>query len=272
MKIGIFDSGIGGLSVLQEAYHQLSGQEYIFYADTDHVPYGNKEPEEILGYCRNTAAFLIEQGVSAILIACNTATSVAVRQLRQELELPIIGMEPAVKPAVEQTEEKRVLVMATPVTLRETKLKNLIERVDEHHRVDLLAMPELVRFAESEQFDSPELHAYLEAQFSKVHPEEYSALVMGCTHFNYFKDLYRNYFPDYTAFVDGNAGTIRHLMRKLDLPAEAAEAQDTRIHFNDPEELLQHTTYYMSGRRVQEKEMLDHFLRLHNRLEEMRQF
>ena len=260
------------MSVLREILKILPREKYVYYADNAFCPYGEKSPEFIRQRGRIITDYLLGRGADIIVIACNTATSVAVRQLRQELELPIIGMEPAVKPAVEQTEEKRVLVMATPVTLRETKLKNLIERVDEHHRVDLLAMPELVRFAESEQFDSPELHAYLEAQFSKVHPEEYSALVMGCTHFNYFKDLYRNYFPDYTAFVDGNVGTIRHLMRKLDLPAEAAEAQDIRIHFNDPEELLQHTTYYMSGRRVQEKEMLEHFLRLHNRLEEMRQF
>ena len=268
MKIGIFDSGIGGLSVLQEAYHQLSGQEYIFYADTDHVPYGNKEPEEILGYCRNTAAFLIEQGVSAILIACNTATSVAVRQLRQELELPIIGMEPAVKPAVEQTEEKRVLVMATPVTLRETKLKNLIERVDEHHRVDLLAMPELVRFAEREEFSGENVTSYLAGQFASFHVEDYGALVLGCTHFNYFKNLYHDYFPETTHLMDGNVGTVRRLADQLGILT--TEENEREVRFRDIRELTRATTYYSSGRKVAEPEILEHFLRLHNRLEEMR--
>ncbi len=271
MKIGIFDSGIGGLSVLHEAYHRIKGQEFIFYADTDHVPYGTKEPEVILEYVRGCAAFLMKQGVDAIVIACNTATSVAVRQLRQELEIPIIGMEPAVKPAVEHTDDKRVLVMATPVTLREAKLKTLIERVDEHHRVDLLAMPELVRFAESEQFGSAELKAYLETQFSKVHPEEYSALVMGCTHFNYFKDLYREFFPADTIFIDGNLGTIRYLMKQLGLPREEGEEEE-EIRFTATDQLLEHTTYFMSGRPVQAEEELQHLLRLHNRLEEMRKF
>ena len=267
MRIGIFDSGIGGLSVLHEAYHRLPEQEYIFYADTDHVPYGKRDPKEIVGYVRDSANFLKEQGVDAIVIACNTATSVAVRILRQEMDLPIVGMEPAVKPAVEQTDQRRVLVMATPVTLRESKLKSLIERVDEHHRVDLLPMPELVRFAETEQFDTEELREYLKAQFGTIHPEEYSALVLGCTHFNYFKDLYRGFFPEDTALLDGNDGTIRYLAHLLSL-----ETRDDvgGLHFDPAEELPSHTTFYMSGSKVTDPGTLGHFLRLLNRLEEMR--
>ncbi len=267
MRIGIFDSGIGGLSVLHEAYHRLPDQEYIFYADTDHVPYGERDPKEILGYVRETAQFLMEQGVDAIVIACNTATSVAVRILRQELSLPIIGMEPAVKPAVEHTDQRRVLVMATPVTLREAKLKSLIARVDGQHRVDLLPMPELVRFAEAEQFDTPELKEYLTKQFSTIRPEEYSALVLGCTHFNYFKNLYRRFFPEDTALVDGNDGTVRYLahLLSLDIRDELGE-----VHFETTDQLLEHTAYYTSGKSVTDQETLEHFLRLHNRLEEMR--
>lgn len=106
MKIGFFDSGIGGLSVLHEAYHMLPGVEFIFYADTDHVPYGKKTAEEILGYARESTSFLVKCGVDAIVIACNTAKSVAVETLRKEYSLPIVSMEPAVKPAVEKSKEK----------------------------------------------------------------------------------------------------------------------------------------------------------------------
>ena len=150
MKIGIFDSGIGGVSVLNEAFHRLPDQDYIFYADVDHVPYGIKSSEQIIEYTDSITAFLIEQGVDAILIACNTATAVAADYLRSKYPVPIIGMEPAVKPAVEEAKEGRVLVMATPVTIRENKLHTLLERVDTQHRVDLLPMPGLVRFAEDE--------------------------------------------------------------------------------------------------------------------------
>ena len=96
MKIGIFDSGIGGLSVLHEAYHQLPGQEFMFYADTDHVPYGLKTPEQIMGYAEEITEFLLQRGAQAIVIACNTATSVAVKELRKNYDIPILGMEPAV--------------------------------------------------------------------------------------------------------------------------------------------------------------------------------
>ena len=295
MKIGIFDSGIGGLSVLQEAYHQLPDQNYIFYADTDHVPYGKREPSEIMEYSRQCAYFLLEQGVDAIVIACNTATSVAVQQLREEISLPIISMEPAVKPAVElvkpaaeqvewaaehkpdatagaealhHVDAHRVLVMATPVALREVRVRNLIERVDEDHLVDLLPMPELVRFAEAEQFDAPELMEYLAKQFGEVHPEEYSALVLGCTHFNYFKDKYRLFFPENTALIDGNFGTVRHLAHRLGIPRQ--NVPNGEVVFEDIAALTARTTYYTSGRLVEDTDMLEHFRRLHNRLEKMR--
>ena len=112
MKIGIFDSGIGGLSVLHEAYHLLPKQEFIFYADTENVPYGTKTPEQIVGYATKIADFLIEKGAGAIVVACNTATSVAIKELRKNYNIPILGMEPAVKPAVEGTEGKRIMVIA----------------------------------------------------------------------------------------------------------------------------------------------------------------
>ena len=279
MRIGIFDSGIGGLSVLHEAYHQLPDQDYIFYADTDHVPYGKRDPKEIMEYSRECARFLLEQGVDAIVIACNTATSVAVKQLREEITLPIISMEPAVKPAVEYAEKiaaecapgtaaRRVLVMATPVALKEERVRTLIQRVDGDHRVDLLPMPELVRFAEDEQFDSPALTDYLTEQFSTVHPEDYVALVLGCTHFNYFKDRYRMFFSQDTALIDGNFGTVRHLAHRLGIPRQ--DVPNGTVIFEDKATLLARTTYFTSGRPVTDDEMLEHFRRLHNRLENMR--
>ena len=268
MKIGFFDSGIGGLSVLHEACHRLPGEEYIFYADTDHVPYGKKTPEEIRTYARESTMFLVDQGVDAIVIACNTATSVAVEGLRQEISLPVISMEPAVKPAVKCSADKRVLVMATPVTLREERFRGLMERVDPDHRVDLLPMPELVRFAEAEQFSGEEIMAYLRERFSEVKTEEYGALVLGCTHFNYFTDLYRGFFPEDLKIVDGNEGTVRQLAKRLELECRSEDSEP--VHFDSIEEMTRNTSYYYSGRLVEDRESLMHFLRLHNRLEKLR--
>ena len=270
MKIGIFDSGIGGLSVLHEAYHQLPGQEYIFYADTEHVPYGLKTTEQILGYAIEITEFLINQGADAIVIACNTATSVAVKELRKRYSLPILGMEPAVKPAVEETDKKRIMVIATPVTIREDKLKDLLHRVDEDHRVDLLPMPRLVEFAEREEFESDAVRDYIEGQFSKFNKDEYSALVLGCTHFNYFKPKYTEYFGDETLLVDGNLGTIRHLADVVNVPLSSEP--DRVVLFDDYHNMLcaSNTKYYFSGKNISDEKTLEHLKRLHNRLEEVR--
>lgn len=277
MKIGIFDSGLGGLSVLHEACHQLPDEEYIFYADRAHAPYGVKPTEEIFGYVDSIVTFLIEQGCDAIVIACNTATSVAVRKLRERYynipgnTLKIVGMEPAVKPAVADNSESsrsRVLVMATPVTIREAKLKNLIDRVDENHIVDLLAMPGLVTLAESETFSGEAVTDYLDKQFSQIDPKLYSSLVLGCTHFNYFKDSYRKYFDDDTRFIDGNFGTIRYLANLLELPMQNLPSGS--VHFDSIEDMTRNTRYFISGREVADSDELGMFMRLHNRLEELR--
>ena len=270
MKIGIFDSGIGGLSVLHEAYHLLPKQEFIFYADTENVPYGTKTPQEIVGFAKNITQFLLDKGAEAIVVACNTATSVAIKELRREFDVPILGMEPAVKPAVEGTEGKRIMVIATPVTISQDKLRDLLHRVDEKHRVDLLAMPRLVEFAEREEFESPEVKEYIRTQFSSFNKSDYCALVLGCTHFNYFKPAYREYFGKETLLVDGNKGTIRHLADVLGLD----KVQDNDSSFDKDYNILclENTKYYFSGKEIVGGETLEHLKRLHLRLEEVRNF
>ena len=125
MKIGIFDSGIGGLSVLHQAMIIMPEADYIFYADVDNVPYGEKTKEEVRKLVDHAVGFLVDKGCQAIVLACNTATSAAISYLREKYKLPIIGIEPAVKPAVEHIHEsgKRVMVVSTPVTAKGEKLK-----------------------------------------------------------------------------------------------------------------------------------------------------
>ncbi len=269
MKIGIFDSGIGGLSVLHEAYHRLPDQEYIFYADTEHVPYGLKTPEQITGYANEITRFLLEKGAEAIVVACNTATSVAIKDLRSRFDVPILGMEPAVKPAVEGTEDKRIMVIATPVTIREDKLRDLLHRVDGEHRVDLLATPRLVEFAEKEQFEGPEVEEYLRECFSSFDKNNYSAVVLGCTHFNYFKPSIKKCFSDTTLLVDGNFGTIHHLADVLNLEMSS---DDIEVYFEDYHKMLCYvkTEYYFSGKHIEDEKTLEHLRRLHNRQEFVR--
>lgn len=177
MKVGIFDSGIGGLSVLHHAMKKIPDGEFIYYADEAHVPYGEKSVEEIKTYIHSIFDFLIKEGVDAILIACNTATSVAAKEFRAQYPVPIVGMEPAVKKAVELYGDtgKRILVMATPVTIAGDKLHNLLERVDTEHDVDLIPLPKLVRFAECGDFDSEEVKAYLREELKQFDLKNYTA-------------------------------------------------------------------------------------------------
>ncbi|MCR5675099.1 MAG: glutamate racemase [Lachnospiraceae bacterium] len=271
MKIGFFDSGIGGVSVLAEAMEMLPDQDYLFYADVDHVPYGEKTEEEIAHYATENARFLLSEGAQAIVVACNTATAVAIRALREEMPVPVIGMEPAVKPAVELVEHsgdtgesrKRVLVAATPVTLRESKLRDLIDRVDRMHRVDLIPLPGLVMLAEKEQFDDAETDRYLTEALSDVDPSAYSAFVMGCTHFTYFRPLFRRHFGEAVSLIDGNAGTVRRLADVLGLRPAAPERSADSMKVGS-------VSWYLSGRRVTDEEKIAYFGRLLRRTQEIR--
>lgn len=242
MKVGIFDSGIGGLSVLHRAMKEMPNTEFIYYADKEHVPYGEKTVEEVKRFVEEILEFLIEKGVDAIVIACNTATTVATKEFREKFPVPIVGMEPAVKKAVEeyQNTDMRIMVIATPITIAGEKLHNLVERVDKKGLADLLPLPKLVRFAEQGDFTSPEINEYLQEEMLKFPLEEYTALVLGCTHFNYFKKQFCKIFPGYIHFVDGNEGAIRQLKRVLPDKEERVE---------------QKVEYYYSGRKVTAEEL-----------------
>ena len=216
MPVGFFDSGLGGLTVLDKALRAMPDEDYIYYADEANVPYGEKTPEQIAQFARDAVECLRDRGCKAVVIACNTATSVAVEELRQSFTLPIIGIEPAVKPAVEQSGHRRILVMATPVTIRESRLKGLIASLDAEDAVDLLAMPGLVRFCEREEFDSPAVREYVRDRLEGKDPAAYSAVVLGCTHFNHFRAVLADFFPGSVGFIDGSTGTARRLRMILE--------------------------------------------------------
>jgi len=256
MKIGIFDSGIGGITVLHQALLALPQARFLYYADADHVPYGEKSREEIVRYADEAVGFLARRGAVAVVVACNTATSAAIGFLRGKYRFPILGMEPAVKPAVQTCGDKRVMVVATPVTVRQDKLRNLLKRVDRTHTVDLLALPGLVPLAERGEFDSPRVRQYLERTFAPYDLSRYSVLVLGCTHFNYFKDTFARIFPSGVAQVDGCEGTVNNLVRVLRQTGLSGPGEPG-------------AEYYISGRAVTDAPTLEKIARLHRRLGEM---
>lgn len=209
LAIGVLDSGVGGLNVLRELVKILPNEIYVYYADKKNAPYGEK-PEELVKSLVNKAVdFMVSYGVKAVVVACNTATSVAIDELRAKYSVPIIGMEPAIKPAL--MTDKRVLLMATPVTIRSGRLKKLLNKSGEADRVDLLEAPRLVEFAEASVFDSTEVKQYIRELLQGYDLSAYSSLVLGCSHFSFFKPVFCRIFPENIQIFDGSYGTAKNL-------------------------------------------------------------
>lgn len=251
MKIGFFDSGIGGITVLHEALKILPHEDYLYYADTSNVPYGPKPKNEVKKYIFDAIEFIISQEVKAIVVACNTATSIAIEDLRAKYNIPIIGMEPAVKPAVEinKNTNKRILVTGTALTLKENKLRHLITRLNNEHIVDLLPLPGLVQFSEKFEFNEEIILPYLKEQLNKYDFNNYETIVLGCTHFSFYKNMFKKLFPSNINIIDGNIGTVRNLERTLK-------------EMNSLNEGNGNITFFNSGFKIEDKTKLDKYSEL----------
>ncbi len=211
--IGVFDSGVGGISVLREVRALLPREDLIFYGDNGYAPYGTRPPEQVLERSWTVARMLLDRGAKALLIACNTATSVAAEALRAELALPVIGMEPALKQAAMQRHGGAVLVMATPVTLGLPKFARLMERFGEG--AVPIPCPGLMEFAERGELSGDALDALLQGLLGEWSHRPVDAVVLGCTHYVFLREAIAKHFPPGTPLTDGNQGTARHLANLL---------------------------------------------------------
>lgn len=218
MRIAFLDSGIGGMTVLREAMNRLPEEDFIYYADTAHVPYGTKPREVVRQSLFEAVRELHAENIKALVIACNTATSIAAGALRCEFPFPIIGMEPAVKPAVERNlpQRKRVLVLATPLTLKESKFHDLVAKVDGETIVDTLPLPELVGYCERMEFRDSVIQPFLQEKLRPYPLEQYGSIVLGCTHFPYYREHLRRIVPAHVELIDGSIGTVNRLQYILD--------------------------------------------------------
>lgn len=249
--IAIFDSGIGGLSVLREALKILPFEDYIYFADTEHVPYGVKNKEEVKLLVLKAGEFLNAQKIKMLVVACNTATSSAIKELRSKYDFPVIGMEPAVKPAVSNNKNKRVLVLATELTLKEQKFRDLVDKVDNEKIVDLLPLPELVEFAERFIFDDQTIIPILRERLSPLILENYGTVVLGCTHFPFYRSSLQKIFPHGTEIIDGNLGTVTHMKNILE-----------NRQLRNPRASKGKIDFFHSGKPITDKQVIDRYLKL----------
>ena len=217
MPIGFMDSGLGGLSVLRAAVKVMPQEDFIYYGDSAHAPYGTKPQEEIKKLTFDVVEQLLEQGIKGLAVACNTATSAAVRSLRMEYpNLPIVGIEPAIKPAVTCYEGGRILVMATPMTIKQPKYHKLLDKYSDKAEIVSVACPGLMEFVEQGNLDGDELDTYFEEHLNPYLTDDTETIVLGCTHYPFLKHHIMRFLGDKKiALIDGSLGTANELRRRL---------------------------------------------------------
>lgn len=211
--IGILDSGVGGISLLKSAVRHLPNENFIFYGDNKNAPYGPRSFEEIRVLSAAAVDHLLNQGVKALALGCNTITAAYADKLRAIVDIPVIGMEPALKPASQVRRDGVVLALATKATLSLERFAKLMGLYGEG--VIPLEGKGLVEIVESGRMDSPEAHDALAAIFAPYLGEQVDAIVLGCTHYPFLRKQIEGFFPEAQIF-DGMDGTAQQLKRRLE--------------------------------------------------------
>ena len=213
--IAVFDSGIGGISVLRELVRQMPNERYLYYGDSANAPYGTRPTQQVRQLCLNVVEHLLDYGIKALVIACNTATAAAIKELRSAYpELIIVGVEPALKLAATRHPGGTVGVIATPVTLREEKFRQLKDRCSDACRVITLPAPGLADLVEAGKANSPESEALLQTLLAP-HRDKLDALVLGCTHYPFAAPTIGSVLGSRTELLDGGEGTARETRHRL---------------------------------------------------------
>ena len=234
--IGVFDSGIGGISVLRAIREQMPAEPAIYFGDQAHVPYGSRSMEQIQSFSEAITLFLLAQGAKIIVVACNTASAAALKDLREKFpDIPFVGMEPAVKPAAEHTQTGRVGVLATPATFQGALYSSVVERFA--YGVELLqdACPGLVEQIEQGNLDGEETRMILEEALLPMLEKNIDTVVLGCTHYPFVIPVVQQIVGDNVRVIDPAPAVAKQVRRVL-------EARDMRREFKSQGDLKLYTS------------------------------
>ena len=215
--IGFFDSGLGGISVLRACTALLPREDFLYFGDSVNAPYGEKSLETVRDLTIQAIDGLIAQGVKAVVVACNTATSAAITLLRDKHpQMPIIGIEPAVKPAAQAHNSSSVLVLATPLTIQEDKYQKLAAAFCDQANVISLPCKGLAELVEQGHMEAEVMDDYLQTLFLPFRHCSVEYIVLGCTHYPFVRSAIRKNFGRPVEIIDGSDGTARQLKRQLE--------------------------------------------------------
>lgn len=214
--IAVLDSGLGGLSVLRHLRRRMPGERFLYYGDSAHAPYGTRSRQEVEALTLEAADMLMQRGLKALVVACNTATSAAIQALREKYaDLIVVGIEPALKLAADRFPGGGIGVMATPVTLREEKFCHLLSRYEHSCRVYQIPAPQLVPLIEAGKVDTPLMEETLH-QLLDPYADKLDALVLGCTHYPFASHAMERLLGPKVAVLDGGDGTARETRHRLE--------------------------------------------------------
>ncbi len=215
--VAVFDSGHGGISVLRELVRRMPNEDFLYFGDSANAPYGTRPAAEVQALSCACAEDLFSRGCKALVVACNTATSAAIDTLRAAYpDRPIVGIEPALKPAVRDHAGQDILVLATEMTLKEAKFRQLLDRCRDQAVIHCLPAPGIVELVEQGQVDGPALDGYLRELLRPCRAWNPAAVVLGCTHFPLVQPAIRRALGGGAAFYDGGPGTAREARRRLE--------------------------------------------------------
>ena len=216
LRIGLFDSGVGGLTVLKQIYRQMPGESILYLADTARLPYGTKSPEEILRYVREIIDWMLTQGVKMVIMACNTSSALALDIVRDEYDIPILGLIlPGAMAAVKQG--RRIGVIATPATAASNAYGLAIQEIDPKAKVWQVGCPEFVTLIEQNRLNSPYTKEVAYSYLQPLLAQNIDTLIYGCTHYRHLEEIFQSILPPTVKIIDPAEYIIMAANKELEL-------------------------------------------------------
>ena len=249
--IGVFDSGIGGLSVLKEIHSLLPHENLIYVGDSSHAPYGDKSAKYVLDRSQRIADFLLDQGVKTIVVACNTATAEAATQLRETLDVPVIGLEPAIKPASQLSKSGIIGVLATQRTISSERLLGLTERYAKNKKVLAQACPGLVEQVEACELSSAKTLTLLNQYIQPLLNQGVDALILGCTHYPFLMPIIRSIVGNEIEILETGKPVAKQLKRILQKNQLERSVLNIESHSGSDLDYKSKLTFYNSSDKSQ---------------------